>query len=208
MTRAEKTRNHLYESNIETMEFMEPTITTETKNKKKLVIFTDMGDTIIDEGSQVFALDNPRLVLWAECIPGAKETLFQLYEEGFRIAMVADGIVPAFENLIAQHGFAPVFESKTVSKAVGEVKPSRKMFQTALERMHLTDGDKYRIIMIGNNIARDVAGANRFGIRSVLINWSPRYNYVPNADDEVPDYTVTDPRELIPLIHRLEEELA
>ena len=47
---------------------------------KKLIIFTDSGDTIIDEGTQVY--DDRGIVLEAECIPGAGEVLQQLHEEG------------------------------------------------------------------------------------------------------------------------------
>ena len=45
---------------------------------KKLIIFTDSGDTIIDESTQVF--DERGIVARAEFIPGAGEVLRQLKE--------------------------------------------------------------------------------------------------------------------------------
>ena len=49
-------------------------------SKKKLIIFTDSGDTIIDEGSEKCPYDE--IVYEAECIPGAKETYQRLKKEG------------------------------------------------------------------------------------------------------------------------------
>ena len=51
---------------------------------KNLIIFTDSGDTIIDEGTQVF--DERGIVTTAEFIPGADKVLTTLYDEGYRIA--------------------------------------------------------------------------------------------------------------------------
>ena len=42
--------------------------------KKELIIFTDIGDTVIDEGTEI--RDVPGGVVHrADCIPGAKETM-------------------------------------------------------------------------------------------------------------------------------------
>ena len=56
---------------------------------KKLIIFTDSGDTIIDEATQVY--DDRHIVQEASFIPGADRVLRQLHEEGYTIALVADG---------------------------------------------------------------------------------------------------------------------
>ena len=43
---------------------------------------------------------------------------------------------------------------------------------------------------------RDIAGANRFHIRSVLLAWSPRYQYEPSGPEEIPDYRIDFPEQL------------
>ena len=63
-------------------------------------------------------------------------------------------------------------------------------------------------IALGNNIKRDALGANRFGIRSVLLTWSKRYVYTSDQPDMEPTYRIATPNELLPLVHRLEAELA
>lgn len=49
--------------------------------QKKLIIFTDIGDTIINEGTEVREIPEG-VVLRAGCIPGAKETMLKLFDEG------------------------------------------------------------------------------------------------------------------------------
>ena len=90
---------------------------------------------------------------------------------------------------------------------VGQHKPAAIMFETAYEKLGLTEADKRRIVMIGNNLKKDVAGANRQGLISVWLDWSPRYFHTVEEPDWQPDYTVHTPLELLELIHRLEAEL-
>ncbi len=72
------------------------------QNKKSLILFTDIGDTIIDEGTEV--RDDRGVVIHADCIPTARETYLRLHEAGYTIVMVADGLTASFRNLMAQHG--------------------------------------------------------------------------------------------------------
>ncbi len=172
--------------------------------KKNLIIFTDSGDTIIDESTQIY--DDQETVLRADFIPGAGEVLKQLKDEGYRIALVADGTWESFQNVYRENGLGYCFEEWIVSEVVGEQKPARSMFDTAMEKMGLADADKPFIVMIGNNLKKDVAGANRYGITSVWLDWSPRYFHTVEEPDWQPDYTVKTPEELKALIEELEKK--
>ena len=172
---------------------------------KKLVIFTDSGDTIIDEATQVY--DDRHIVQEASFIPGADRVLRQLHEEGYTIALVADGEWESFQNVYRRSGLDDCFDAWVVSEVVGQQKPAAVMFETAYEKLGLTDADKSRIVMIGNNLKKDVAGANRQGLISVWLDWSPRYFHTVEEPDWQPDYTVHTPEELLALIHRLEAEM-
>ena len=172
---------------------------------KKLIIFTDSGDTIIDEATQV--RDERDIVLKADFIPGADEVLKQLHDEGFTIALVADGEWESFQNVYRENGLGYCFDAWIVSEVVGLQKPAPIMFETAMQELKLTDADRSRIVMIGNNLKKDIAGANRQGMISVWLSWSPRYFQTVEEPDWQPDYTVQTPAELIPLLHRLNEEL-
>lgn len=171
---------------------------------KKIIIFTDSGDTIIDEATQQY--DEEGYVTKADFIEDAGEILEQLYQDGYRIALVADGEEKSFYNVYEKNGLRHCFEGWVVSETVGVQKPNRPMFDTAMEVMKLTEEDKGRVIMIGNNLAKDVAGANRFGLTSVWLDWSPRYFHEYQENDWKPDYIIHHPSELPKLLERLEEE--
>lgn len=174
--------------------------------EKKLIIFTDIGDTVIDEGTEIRRI--PRGVVYqAACIPEAKETMLSLYEQGYTIVMVADGLEESFRNTMRENGLDHIFRSWVISEKVGVEKPDQLMFETALESLGLTEADKHRILMVGNNLERDVVGANRFGITSVHLCWSPRYPAEARSREEEPDYRIYHPSELLLLAERLERKL-
>ena len=81
------------------------------------------------------------------------------------------------------------------------------MFETAYEKLNLTEADKKRIVMIGTNLKKDIAGANRQGLTSIWLDWSPRYFHTVEEPDWQPDYTVSTPAQLLDLLHKLEEKL-
>lgn len=171
---------------------------------KNLIIFIDSGDTIIDESTEVY--DERGIVIRADFIPGAGEMLKSLHDEGYRIALVADGEWESFQNVYRENGLGGCFEQWIVSEVVGEQKPARSMFETAMEKMGLAESDKPRTIMVGNNLKKDVAGANRFGLTSIWFDWSPRYFHNVEEPDWQPGYTVKTPGELKSLIDMLESE--
>ncbi len=173
-------------------------------NRKKLIIFTDSGDTIIDEATQIRNADG--IVTKADFIPGADAVLKELNDEGYRIALIADGEWDSFQNVYRENGLGYCFEEWIVSEVVGEQKPSVKMFDEAMRKMRLHEEDKPYIVMIGNNLKKDIAGANRYGLTSIWLDWSPRYFHTVEEADWKPDYTVKTPAELKSLIYRLEEQ--
>lgn len=168
----------------------------------KKMIWLDSGDTLIDESTEVY--DASGDVIQAEWIPGARELLEYLYQNSYMMTLVADGTVRSFQNVYRYHKAEHYFKKWVISETVGHQKPHRAMFQTALEASNLAEADKSNIIMVGNNLKKDIAGANRFGITSVWIDWSPRYFHQYEETDWVPDYVIHSPEELIALLDRLD----
>ena len=175
------------------------------KQKKRLIIMTDIGDTIIDENTEV--RDETDTVIHADCISGAKETYLALHNAGYTIAMVADGLTRSFHNTMDENGLSSVFSVWIISEEIGEDKPSAKMFDAAMRALHLQEADKKRVIMVGNNVKRDIRGANRFGVRSVLIDWSKNRPYAEELPEDHADFVIHHPEELLALADRLEAEL-
>lgn len=172
---------------------------------KRPVLFIDSGDTLIDEATQI--RDEKGIVLEAMCIPGADTVLRRLHAEGYTIALVADGEWASFQNIFQKNGLADCFDVWVVSEIVGQQKPAPLMFDTAMHALHLTQEDCTRIVMVGNNLKKDIAGANRRGLISVWLDWSPRYYHTIEEADWAPRYTIHTLDALLPLLHALEEEM-
>ncbi|MBX3011531.1 MAG: HAD-IA family hydrolase [Caldilineaceae bacterium] len=169
-------------------------------------ICLDSGDTLVDEGSEL--KDEHEVVLQAELIPGAAELLEGLQARGYRLALVADGPAGSFRNIYAQHGLTHCFAAFAISEEVGVLKPDARMFQHALAQLGIAPADYKRVIMVGNNLERDIKGANGLGLVSVWLDWAPRRSKIPADASEVPCYTIKWPLELLALLDQLEEEKA
>lgn len=175
------------------------------ENEKELIVFLDCGDTIIDEGTEEF--DEEGIVLRANLIPGADIMVKTLFERGYTLALVADGNAQSFKNILTQNGLYDYFTTMIYSETIKELKPSPRMFKAAIGGLDLDIEDCYRIVMVGNNLRRDIKGANLMGITSIFLKWSPRYPQTSENKNEQPDHTITKPIELIDLVERLNEEL-
>ncbi|MCS7462732.1 HAD family hydrolase [Paenibacillus doosanensis] len=172
---------------------------------KKLIIFLDCGDTIIDEGTEI--RDEHDIVVQADVIPGADRMVKTLAERGYRLALVADGYAQSFKNILTQNGLYDDFETMVYSETVKAFKPSPRMFKAAVGAMDLSERDLPRIVMVGNNLGRDIKGANQMGITSIFLSWTPRYPKQPTDESEIPDYTIKEPMDLVDLAERLNERL-
>lgn len=170
--------------------------------RKELIVFIDSGDTLVDESTEV--RDGKEVVLEAELFPGAGEALRSLHKNGYRIALVADGLEASFRNVYRQHDLEDCFEARAISELVGVTKPDPAMFHSAMEQMGLTEKDKDRIVMIGNNLERDIRGANEMGFWSVLAGYSPRYRMNPQCPEERPDYVAETPSRIPALVEEIE----
>ncbi|GAB2552941.1 HAD family hydrolase [Gracilibacillus alcaliphilus] len=177
----------------------------ETSKQKKIIVFLDCGDTIIDESTEI--RDQDDIVVKAELIPGAGDMVRILAEKGYRLCMVADGNAQSFKNMMLDHQLYDYFEAMIYSENIKELKPSPRMFKAAMGALELTESDISRIVMVGNNLSRDIAGANRMELTSIHLDWTSRYPKTPKNKEETPDYTIHQPSELIPLVDRLNEQL-
>jgi HAD superfamily hydrolase (TIGR01509 family) len=171
----------------------------------KYTVFIDCGDTLADESTQIYI--EGELVKSADLIPGAKELILALKEKGYSVALVADGVTQSFQNIMNQHDLWDKFDCHIISEEVGVCKPHQAMFRTAADVLGIKDEDFPFILMVGNNLSRDVKGANALGIKSVFQSWSPRYPKKPADPSEKPDYIIERPLDLLLLLEKLETEL-
>lgn len=167
-----------------------------------LTICFDFGDTLIDEGTEV--KDEQGITLKAALIPGAAEVLYALKNQGYPLCLVADGYWDTYANVLGHYGLWDLFDARAVSEKVGVNKPNPRMFIHAMEQLGIQPEDYGRVVMVGNNLERDIKGANMLGMVSVWLDWAPRRSKVPADALERPDYTIKLPLELIGIIEELE----
>ena len=128
----------------------------------------------------------------------------ELKQRGYTIALVADGPAGTFVNNLSPYGIYELFDAYAISGILGVEKPHPQMFQHALEALGVLAEDYQHVIMVGNNLERDIKGANGMGLISVWLDWNPQW-VKPNADvSETPKYTIKQPLDLLTLLDMLE----
>lgn len=165
-------------------------------------IFLDSGDTLVDEATEVKNGDG--VTQHAELIPGAAALVASLKDRGYALALVADGPSGTFHNVLTQHQLYHNFDAFAISGEVGVEKPDARMFLAALQQLQVEPVDYGRVIMVGNNLARDIKGANALGLISVWLDWAPRRSKIPADATEAPRFTIRQPLELLTVIDQLE----
>jgi putative hydrolase of the HAD superfamily len=168
------------------------------------VICLDCGDTLIDEATEV--KDGSDVSLQADLIPGADLLIMALKGRGYKLALVADGPEATFINNLGPYGLYDLFDVYAISEVIGVVKPDSEIFTNALDQLNISKDDYGRVVMVGNNLTRDIKGANNLGLISVWLDWAPRRSKIPTDPSEVPRYTIKRPLELLEVIDQLEME--
>lgn len=170
-------------------------------------IFFDCGDTLADEGTEIKRPDGSDVVIEAELIPGAEKVIRDLAALGYRLCLVADGPRETFENVLKPSGLWDLFEQHVISGDVGVRKPDARMFEVAREKMGLSHEDAAYVPMIGNNLDRDIIGANRAGHPSFFFNWNDRRRRVPEGPEDTPTLQFSTLRVLVHMLQNFEFSL-
>ena len=165
-------------------------------------VLFDLGDVIMREESEE-KLDG--VTQRAELVPGMAGLLHMLKRAGKRLGLVADTRAGTFRNVLRQHGLHELFDTFAISDLLGVEKPDPRIFLHAIEALGIPPEQWGQVVMVGNNLARDIRGANRLGMISVWLAWNARYPLEPASGEEVPRYQVTNATELRRLLTLLDQ---
>lgn len=164
-------------------------------------VLLDLGDVIMREESEQ-KIDG--VTQRADLVPGMAALLATLRSRGVRLGLVADTRSGTYRNVLGQHGLEQVFEAFAISEALGCEKPDRRIFVHALEALGIAAPEWDRVVMVGNNLERDIRGANELGLVSVWFAWNERYLLIPASPRDQPRYQVGDAAELGDLLLALD----
>jgi putative hydrolase of the HAD superfamily len=110
--------------------------------------------------------------------PGAKRLLIQLKESGMKLAILSDAPkLEAYLRLCAV-SFDDFFDLILTKDDVGFSKPHTKGFETIIERLNVKAEE---CVMIGDAPDKDMEGAKKLGMRTILANYSSRKTEKPDA---------------------------
>lgn len=172
--------------------------------KRILAICLDCGDTLIDEGTE--EKNEQGVSLKADYIPGAPELMWELKRRGYRLALVADGPSATFTNNLGPSGIYELFDAYVISDVLGVSKPDALMFRTALDQLGIPYEAAPQVVMVGNNLERDIKGANAMCMISVWLDWAPRRSKIPADESERPQFTIKTPLALLEILDLLEHQ--
>jgi putative hydrolase of the HAD superfamily len=170
-------------------------------------ILEERGFQAIPDSTLTRSLADMHLITQAHWIPedDALITLEELRQCGYRLALISNASDdPNTQVLVDKLGAREYFEVIISSAAMGIRKPNPKIFQEALERMHLSPEN---VAMVGDRLGADILGARNAGIFSI---WIRRRAGTPgnraHADTIFPDAQIDTLSELPRLLEKLANE--
>ena len=135
-----------------------------------------------------------------DIIPGAIEMLTEVSEFA-TIAITTNGFVTVQNGRLKSSGVADFVDEVITSEQLGALKPDPEFFKKALNLLGVTN--KKRVLVIGDRLTADVAGANNFGLDSCWFNMRGEQN----ETQHIPTYTVGNYDELLEILRQQEEEI-
>jgi len=95
----------------------------------------------------------------------------QLHERGFKLGLISNTLFPgiSIDGALRQEGLLDYFPVRVYSSDVLFMKPHRRIFQAALDRMGVRPE---RTLFVGDHIRKDVKGSARVGMKTALLNRS------------------------------------
>lgn len=126
---------------------------------------------------------------------GVHETLRELRRRGLHLGIVSNIDEDQLHHLIDLGELRPHFDSLLSSEHARSCKPDPGIYEEALRRAGCEPGEA---LFVGDTLRQDVAGANRMGLRSVLL-WH-RDDRQPPLDGIRPHHVVRGIPDLLELL--------
>jgi putative hydrolase of the HAD superfamily len=146
--------------------------------------------TIADIAAQVF---NKKVLEELVLRPNAKHVLMRLKDRCYKLGLVSNtSYSPIVLGSMKKFGIFELFDTIVLSDKIGIRKPSRRMFDEALNNLNLKPS---KAIFVGDRFVEDILGAERCGIRAILITEKGKQEPLR---DEV--YCISDIGELLEIL--------
>jgi putative hydrolase of the HAD superfamily len=138
-------------------------------------------------------------IIFADSVP----TLLELRKQGYQLALLSNTWwASEWHNAdLASHGLDALLDVVVYSSDLPYSKPHPQAFHTVTALLGV---QPERCVMVGDRLSADIKGGAGVGMRTV---WKKTpYNW-PEPDPAIPDATITNIAELLPLLHQWQGEL-
>lgn len=99
-------------------------------------------------------------------VAGSHELLTELRSMDLRLGVITNNMTTEQINKLKMLELADYFEVVSISEQIGAAKPDPKIYLTTLDHLQLTTND---VVMVGDSLTTDIAGATALNIRSVWL---------------------------------------
>ena len=149
-----------------------------------------------DENTAIEIVDN-YAQLKLECLelfPEAEKILGILQKRGTRLALLTNGAAIEQRTKITRFGLNCYFPVCLVEGELGFGKPDRRVFEMGLAKLNVKANQAW---MVGDDLARDIAGAQQLGIYSIWYDYGKKG--LSQRSPVVPDKIINNITELLSL---------
>ena len=128
---------------------------------------------------------------------GVLGTLKELKKKGLKIAIVSDLTTDIQLRKMNKLKITPYIDVLVTSEEAGSEKPHPMMFLLTLNKLKILPGDA---IMMGDDVIRDIEGANAVGIDSILLKGKESHLF--SEDYKKPNYVIKNIPEILEILKK------
>jgi putative hydrolase of the HAD superfamily len=139
---------------------------------------------------------------YRQLAPHALETLQKLRDWNMLLALISNGNASYQRKKMKQHHLEPFFDTILIEEEFGIAKPDPRIFLAALDHLHLIPQEVW---MIGDNLALDIAAAQRLGIFAIWFDAAEQG--LPEECPTQPDRVIKALPELLSLLNETHDSI-
>jgi putative hydrolase of the HAD superfamily len=154
--------------------------------------FASLGIDDINAAHELADTYSTRREEMVKFFPGSIDTLDYLKSSSKKMALITNGASDMQRAKIERFGLAEYFDYILVEGEFGAGKPDKSVFTHTLGVLGASPEDTW---MVGDDLNRDIAGAQSVGIHAVWVDWARKG--LPETSTVSPDRIVSAISELI-----------
>ena len=114
--------------------------------------------------------------LLAKIFPETEEVLKSLKSKGYKLVLISNTDSSSIDGLIDKYNLRQYFDAVVLSYEYGLLKNDPGMFDLALDKV---GGSKEDALMVGDSFESDVKGAQKAGVKALLLDRHDRMDFSP-----------------------------